>query len=415
MSESTTERALTRSSLARYNVWMRSVAVVAALALALGAAGACGSKDERPPPFGRFDAGTGGGGPGGFDSGPGGPPPPDASGFCGNQLIPVVVHRPNLYFVLDRSGSMSELLAGSSFDKYVSAKLAIKALLMAIGHRVSYGAAVYPSDDAEDCGPGLEIFPTQPGDPASYAEQGAVGPKLATLLDRLARHPPQGGTPTAATLTALTPTLQALTGKTSVILATDGAPNCNASASCDLAHCMPNIVGLSLSNGQACDTTFNCCDPANVVGGGYNCVDSAASVAAVAALAEAGIRTYVIGMPGSELFSGVLDELAETGGTARGAEPKYYKTTSTKELGDAIRQIGVEVAISCDIALDEAPPDPSLVNVYFDQTLLPSDAADGWVWAASDRIEIVGPACDRLKQGDVIQVQVVSGCPTEVR
>ncbi len=399
---------------------MRPAAAIGAgaLALALAAlAGACGSKG-KPPPLGYAfqDAGSGGsGGSGGFDAGNVGPPPPDASGLCGNQIVPVVVDRPNLYFVIDRSGSMGDYLSGSGYDKYVNARVAIQDLLIAVGYRVAVGAAVFPDSSSDQCAPGIEVFPTRAGDPSSYAASKTAGPVTLSLMSKLAQYSPAGGTPTSPTLKALMPTLLALSGRTYVVLATDGAPNCNPTATCVGDECMLNIDNFVLDNGQACDSTFNCCDPANVVDGQYNCVDADASEAAVKALADAGIQTYVVGMPGSELYASVLDRMAVAGGTARASEPKYYATTSTTELTAAVKQIGFSVAISCDIKLDEAPPDKSLVNVYFDSTLVPSDAVDGWMWTGADSISIVGPACDQLKSGDVFQVQVAAGCPTQVR
>src|SRR5262249_51494276 len=62
--------------------------------------------------------GSGGGGAGGdgltLDSGPGGPPPPDAAGYCGNDVHQVSVIPPTVYFVFDISGSMSTPVPGGT-------------------------------------------------------------------------------------------------------------------------------------------------------------------------------------------------------------------------------------------------------------------------------------------------------------
>lgn len=377
---------------------------------------ACGQSPDLPP---RLQGGLDGGGAGGatFDAGGrDGPPNLDAGGLCGNQIIPAVENRPNLYFVLDRSGSMADLLPGSIYNKYVNARIALRDLLLAVGHRVQYGAAVFPAPGASPagCAPGAEVFPTRTGDPPSYAAQGKVGPVLSSLLARLAKYSPDGGTPVSSTLTALTPTLLGLPGQTYVILATDGAPNCNSAASCGPDQCMLNMAG-SVIGTQACDASFNCCDPANVKDGELQCVDAPASVAAVQKLRDAGVKTYVIGMPGSELYSSVLDSLAVAGGEPRATSPHYYPVKNTSELTDTLKAIGINVAISCDISLDSAPPDPGLVNVYFDQQLVPSNPDNGWVWTDSTSIELRGSACDDLLSGAVLQVQIVAGCPTTVQ
>jgi hypothetical protein len=145
------------------------------------------------------------------------------------------------------------------------------------------------------------------------------------------------------------------------------------------------------------------------------CVDAAASEAAVKSLADASIDTFVVGMPGSELFARVLDRLAVAGNTARETSPRYYATTDTDELTAVLRQIGVKVAITCDITLSEAPEVPELVNVYFDTELVGFDPANGWAWAGEAGLSLRGSACEKLMSGDVLQVQVVSGCPTYVK
>jgi hypothetical protein len=336
--------------------------------------------------------------------------------LCGNLILPALSNKPNVYFILDRSGSMHDPLPGSTHDKYFAARLAIADLLMMLGHRVRYGAAVFPMPGGaiEGCAPGAEIFATRDGDPPSFAARGQFGPVLESFLLTTSQYPPDGGTPTAATLTALRPTLTALPGKTVAILATDGAPNCNSQASCVAPECGLVIENQSI-DGQQCSATHNCCDPALVPGGQLYCVDDEATESAVTELAQAGIDTYVIGMPGSELYDALLDRLAIAGNTARPTPPLYYPTSSSSELTDALRAIGVEVAISCTIALGQTPPDPTRVNVYFDTTLVAYDPVDGWAWLDASTIELRGQACSTLKSGDVLQVQVVSGCPTVIR
>lgn len=386
----------------------------------LGALHAC-SDDSHGKPFGGVGggAGFGGGGTGGsLDvSIPDGPPSPDAPGLCGNTVIPVITERPNVYFVVDRSGSMGEPLAGSNFNKYVNARIAIGKVLRAIGHRLRYGAAVFPlpGPSQQGCNEGGQVFPTQDGDPASYSAQGLNGPTLKKLLSVLAGYDPNGGTPTSPTLVALSPTLTALPGKTIVVLATDGAPNCNGSASCGPEDCMANIEGAYLDPTTPCKAPINCCDPQLVPFGPELCVDRVATVEAVKKLFDAGIETYVIGMPGAEVYTKVLDEVATAGGTAKGTPPLYYPVLDEEQLTAAIKEIGIKVSISCSVDLGTAPPDKSLVNVYLDTSLVQLDPLDGWDWTSETTVELHGAACEKLKSGDVLQVQVVAGCPTSVK
>ena len=369
----------------------------------------CSSR-EHPPSF-VANAGSGTAAQGGT----GGLSLIDASldaALCGNQQIPAIANPPNLYFIVDRSGSMADPLPGSPYSKYENARIAISIMLRAVGHRVRYGAAVYPALVNNDgCDPGVQVFPTTDGDPPSYAENGENGPILSDLLMRLGNVPPYGGTPTAATLRDLEPTIEGLTGKkTYVVLMTDGAPNCNLDLQCGTGGCIPNIEGLVVA-GTSCNASFNCCAP-NVSTG--NCVDADDSEAAVAAYEKAGVDTYVVGMPGSEAYRAVLGRLAVAGNTARPGDTPYYAVSDTNELSQALRSIGAQVAISCDLPLSDAPEDPELVNVYFDNEVVPK-GDDGWQYSGDKSILIQGAACTKLSSGDVLNVQVLSGCPTVVR
>jgi hypothetical protein len=336
---------------------------------------------------------------------------------CGDQVIPALEDPPNLYFVIDASGSMRETLSGSRYNKYVNARIAVSVLLDAIGHRVRYGAAVFPSFSAasDGCVPGTQIYETARGDPPCSTLDGARGPKLQDLLTRLDRVQLGGGTPVAASLDALAPALLALPGKTWVVLITDGAPNCNYQASCGSDACIPNIEGLALPE-QACTPSFNCCDPENAGPGAQSaCIDAAESERAIADLAAAGVSTFVVGMPGSEPYVESLERMAAAGGTARPGAPAYYAVSDTASLGEALLGIGTGVTIQCDISLAELPPDRDLVNVYFDGQLVAYGQDDGWAWTGDQALEIRGEACTRLRSGTVYEVQILSGCQTVIK
>ncbi len=378
----------------------------------------CGEGADHPPVF-ELPAGGGSAvgddipGNGGLTLSEGGM----ESALCGSQEIKAVSDPPNLYFVVDRSGSMLDILPGSPYSKYENARIAISVMLRAVGHRVQYGAAVYPALLNHDgCAPGLQVFPTQAGDPPSFAAKGQNGPVLARLLSKLGSLVPNGGTPTAATLRDLEPTIVALKGKkTYVVLMTDGAPNCNLELTCGTDACIPNIEHESIS-GTDCDARVNCCDPKQVgeTGVGY-CVDADATEKSVAEYEARGVDTYVVGMPGSEAYRTLLSRLAVAGNTARPGDTPYYDVSDTSELSLALLRIGAEVAITCDLPLEEAPGDPGLVNVYFDDRLVPASDRNGWHYTGEKSIQFTGAACSELGSGDVLNVQVRAGCPTVVR
>jgi hypothetical protein len=381
----------------------------------LAGATACSGPD-RPGAISSF-AGTDGSTPVGADASvevsvPDGPPPADASGYCGNTFFHAVQEAPNLYFVLDRSGSMQADSGQHGWTRYEAVRVAAVQVVRTLGNRASFGAAVLPGGPLiTGCETGSEVFKTTLGDPASSGgSDGPITRGFAVAIDGY----PLGGTPVAATLERILPTLIRLKGKTAVVLATDGGPNCNENASCTASNCVPNIEGASL-NGVWCTPSYNCCDPSITEGpGGINCVDSDATVRAIRQIHDAGIQTFVVGIPGSAYYSLLLDQLATEGGSARAASPRYYRVDDMSQLGDTLLQIGTRVLITCDFVLDSAPPDPKLVNVYLDHDVVAYDETDGWTWTGETTLALHGQACDRLENGLVSQVQVVAGCPTEL-
>src|SRR5689334_10727999 len=119
---------------------MRPLRSAAFSLLALAWLAACAQK--RPPPIGYDpppDAGQAG--EGGLNLGDAGDVP---AGPCGSQSIPAITNPPNISFVIDHSASMGDLLAGSPLSKYENARIALSHVLKAVGHRINYGAAVFP-------------------------------------------------------------------------------------------------------------------------------------------------------------------------------------------------------------------------------------------------------------------------------
>jgi hypothetical protein len=391
---------------------MRRGASTAMLGLVLFATLRCQSDDTHPPFIGENSLGSGG------KHGDGGlfipDAAPEADGLCGDQTIFATTTPPNLYFVVDRSGSMSDPWPGIGGTKYETARIAIGNMLRPLGARVRYGAAYFPMPalgSMDFCIPGKNIFPVARGE--KPPPNGDNGPILDDLLNRLNNGQPSGeSTPTASTLLALTPELQALSGKTFVILMTDGGPNCNDALTCDASGCMPNIEGA-----PGCTSDVNCCDPVAVGPGNPvgECVDSASTTAAVKNLAALGIDTYVVGMPGAEPYADVLSALAIAGGTARPTGTEYYAVSETSELNDALTAIGSQVAISCDIPLAEPPASQLFVNIAFDGKLVPpvpDGGDDGWAWTGPQSLQIRGSWCSELLSGNVLVVQVLAGCAT---
>jgi hypothetical protein len=205
---------------------------------------------------------------------------------------------------------------------------------------------------------------------------------------------PAGGTPTGESLQVANAYFMANRDpvrKAYVLLGTDGVPTC------------PNTGGTI--PGDLNDPNL--------------AIDAALAIQAVGDLAAAGVPTYVIGI-GAELNEsnpGVLNQMAQSGGTARSGERKYYAADNVEELGQAMSAIGGEI-VSCTFALDETPqgaPDERADNLYvrFNGEEVARDPThhDGWDYdAESNTITFYGAACERIQSGTVYEIKVLYGC-----
>ncbi len=378
----------------------RSLGFARTLALAsLGAllwAAGCGG-NGRPPPAEFETSGPPTTSPvsGGFAADseaalPGCGTKPDGSS-CDCIDAPLFTNPPNLYFVLDRSGSMG------SDGKWSLVRSTVATLARGIGARAKFGAAMFPAPGKDQCAPGKEVLKPRLGDVPTAS--GANGPTTSALM-HVTNVLPSGGTPTGATLTALLPGVKALTGDTFVVLATDGAPNCKTSTSCGIDQCVPNIEG------HVCQPLANCCaaEPGN-------CLDGDATVEAAHAYAASGIPLYVVGIPGSAPYASLLDAVAVAGGTAQSGAQKYFRVDDKTQLLSALRKVAAKIVATCTFDLTEPPADPNAVNVYFDQTVVPKDPANGWSLEGK-RVTLLGTACEKVLGGDVLGVRIIAGCPT---
>jgi hypothetical protein len=321
-------------------------------------------------------------------------------GVCACADEPLAIDPPTLYFALDRSGSMTEL------NKWNTVRNVLETVAIQLGGRAAFGAAVFPDPKADGCAVGSQVFAPAVGDGLN----GIAGPIDHSLFYTLSLIAASGGTPTAATLQALLPELKAIKGKTYVVLATDGGPNCDANASCNASMCTLNIESAS----GCTPTGTNCCSPQAMAGSPQlACLDAQPTIDAVTAIANAGIPVYVVGVPGSEPYAQLLDALATAGGTARSSEPLYYAVSTADEqaLFSAISKIAAKVTGSCTLMLDKAPPDASLVNVFLNGSAIPQSGANGWTLSGTT-VTILGASCQAILDGDVLDVRVVAGCPT---
>jgi hypothetical protein len=328
------------------------------------------------------------------------------------------VSSPNIYFILDRSRSMNQQAAPkdpAAGSKWQVVRSDIAGLMTAVGSEAQFGAAEFPtgSDIDNQCATGSEVMALQQGDGLPSSTSGSAANVFVNATSAL----PTGGTPTAATFLALAPELTGFKGHTFAILATDGGPDCNMSPTeaCSLATCTVNIDQL-----DGCQPDGpSCC--AVGTGNPRNCLDDTRTVAAIAALAHPaqgeGVPTFVIGVPGSDVepYPEVLDRMAIAGGTARTngiGDHLYYAvdTADSSSLVGALAEIAAQIAVTCNIELEEPPADPSQVNLVLDGKVIPQSGTSGWT-ISGNLVTVLGAACDAVHTVGKTPI-VTSGCQT---
>lgn len=159
-----------------------------------------------------------------------------------------------------------------------------------------------------------------------------------------------------------------------------------------------------------------------------------------------GIKTFVIGAPGSEPARSFLSRIAWLGGTAKSptcihdptppdlGDCHFDLTDSaldlTSALGQALEKVSKE-ALTCEYELplpgEGGTLDFGKVNVIFEpgtgaQQVIPRDSAkgcnesDGWQYSADGRrIVLCGPSCEAVKADTSGSVSIALGCVTQVR
>jgi hypothetical protein len=139
----------------------------------------------------------------------------------------------------------------------------------------------------------------------------------------------------------------------------------------------------------------------------------AGTLAAITAMQAAGVSTFVVGF-GDGVDPASLDAFANAGGVPNSG-PAFYDAGDPAALSAALETIAT-AAIGCTFSLDEVPPNPDDIAVFFDGTAVAEDGTktNGFAYdEATNSIEFFGAACDELESGAVTDVDVVLGCPVQ--
>jgi hypothetical protein len=271
-----------------------------------------------------------------------------------------------MVLVLDRSNSMRESTASGT--KWTDLTGSIDTVL---GRRreVAWGLTLFPASDERACltAP-LKVAP-------------AVG-TAATIAAQIGAATPTGsGTPTREAVQAAGRELLGAGRPTRkyLLLATDGEPNCTPGGA---------------------DQT------ASDVGG---------TTAAIRALAEQGVTTFVLGVAAGSGAAAALTAMAQAGGHARDGMTPYYTASDGTELEAALDEVARQVAL-CTFDLSPPPPAGTTLGLSIAGRSFARNAShvgDGWdVTGAGRAVELYGAACDAIQSGGTIQVTYGCGAGT---
>jgi hypothetical protein len=342
-------------------------------------------------------------------------------GTCGGTHVEAKLRTVNMLLVIDKSGSMEDQPDGFDQQKWSAMKSALDTALGKVKTQMNLGLVLYPySGTSPILLDGCELE----GNCCALPAEGAgvlVGIQPGTVaVDQinaaLSQTGPGGGTPTAAALAAALDYFTngegaALDGDNYVLLATDGGPNCNDKLFCEENECTTNLDNHC--------KTGNCCEDTSAH---FQCLDDDAVNDQLTALTQAGVSTFVVGIPGTEAYAKYLDGFANLGGVpAPSGDHAYYAVSAdagVEGLAGVFESITTQLLHSCDIELPEVPSNLKQVNVAIDCTVVPrntDDTISGWDYdqePTPSYVVVHGPACESLQKTGAQRVDVVFGCPT---
>ena len=408
-------------------------------AAALVVVTACSSSNLSGNEFGRSAGGagtasatgTGGGasgslGFGGSSTMEGGAAAFDGAGIdgapCGQSNIEASAKQVNILLVIDRSGSMTP--APPALDKWSALKMALPLALEPVKGGISFGLMLFPNNLATPIPAACtsECWDMPAGESAVVVPVGAGATTLPAIITKL-NDKPSGGTPTYEALKQAREYFVSgggkdLPGEKYVLLATDGGPN-GGSAGCQQETCTVNMDRNEFGVDKP-----NYCNPSLVPDGLRSCLDDTRTVAEIAAMAAGGVKTFVIGIPGTEPYVPTLDAMAAAGGVpASTTSPKYFQVSGAGVVA-GIQQVFESITRglikTCRQQLQSNPPVPGLLNVYVDNQVVgyrPDGGVDGWYLDSSTQpatVVLTGAVCSKVETTGASSVKVVYGCPTTI-
>lgn len=308
----------------------------------------------------------------------------DGGLLCTDGKIPLQPAHPVVMLVVDRSNSMNQSFPGTGMTKWNALRGALKQALPAWNDQLMLGLHTFPSGSTASC----TVSTTADLAPALQSV-----PQIITTLDSKS---PGGSTPTALAIEnagAILKNLRSASSARALVLATDGAPDCNA----------------------ALDPTTCTC----VGGGGMctanRCLDATRTIERIATLTSSNVPTWVIGLRSSNdaVFVSTLNRMAVAGGRPQTGTNSFFSAASQEELEAAFTSIRRQVG-ACLFLTTSVPDLGGSIELSIDGAFTPYDAQqlEGWSWVdpGNGELALHGDACLKALTLPIEALQVVVRC-----
>ena len=304
---------------------------------------------------------------------------------CVDGRFTMVRREAQIVFVIDRSGSMSQPLNVGGLSRWESMRAVLARTLPPVEDAIRMGALLYPRRPDSNALASAQACDQLPGAGVNVPPRRS---NAAAVLAAIGSDGPSGATPTASAVARATRYTLAEGARELaryLVVATDGAPNCNGTL-----------------DPSTCVCSFGTTSCASTGVGARYCLDDDGAVAAIRAARAQGVTTYVVGIDGdlAPEYVAVLDRMAVAGGRAvTGGARRYYSIQDTAALSRAFEAIQRTI-VRCAYVTPSRPDNPDRISVRVGAMEVPRDPErrDGWDWTDADygELTLFGPACDRV-------------------
>ena len=315
----------------------------------------------------------------------------DATVGCTPGTFALDLALTQLMFVIDRSGSMAFTLDGQPNQprgqwRWSLLQDALQTTITTFDNEIAMGAKFFPEEITRDQ---ASVSAAACALDNTIAIPPARG-NATNILRVFDQTTPLGGTPTSEAIRVAASALVASRSVArTIVLATDGAPNCNGDLDQDTCTCTSAEGTLP-------------CDQSGMTGR-YNCLDDSRTIATIEDVyQQQGIPVYVIGIGSLERpdFLTVLDEMAVAGGRPRATTPRHYNVQSEADLTSALGTIRDSVS-KCTYLTQSSPTDPNAISIQVSGVVIPRDQThqNGWDWIDQKFGELAffGDACSQAQ------------------